>query len=263
MEGPSVLAADRRVLTPLQGRVLGLVAEAEHAYGSIDLRLEGGTALSAYYLGHRLSEDLDLFGGLEMDARDFSRIVEDRVLADGLHVVARGPLSQGFAELYVADGPGDRDRMPAGTVKVHFGRTSPFKLAPSVPTRESIRVGSYQDLCAGKLHAVCDRYQPRDFIDLHCILHRPEKGEEVPDEDELRRRFSALVDDLEAMDPGLTEVQVGQALARALGRRVLSEFPLRLLVSLEEEQIQATVGLAVEECARLARERANWDRPPT
>ncbi len=44
------LVADPGVLSPLQARLLRLIAEAEREYGSVGLRLEGGTALSAYYL---------------------------------------------------------------------------------------------------------------------------------------------------------------------------------------------------------------------
>jgi len=53
------VAAYPEVVSPLHVRTLGAVARAEEAYGSIDLRLEGGTALAGYYLGHRQSEDLD------------------------------------------------------------------------------------------------------------------------------------------------------------------------------------------------------------
>jgi predicted nucleotidyltransferase component of viral defense system len=86
-------------------------------------------------------------------------------------------------------------------------------------------VASLRDVCAGKLHAVCDRYEPRDFIDLHCILHHHAPGEAIPDDVERRRRFRALVADLEASDPGLTGVQVGQALARAAWNQALRQQP--------------------------------------
>lgn len=57
-----LLRAHRLVVSPVHVSILKAVAEAEREYGSPDLRLEGGTALSAYYLMHRQSEDLVLFG---------------------------------------------------------------------------------------------------------------------------------------------------------------------------------------------------------
>jgi hypothetical protein len=255
-----LLHAHRLVVSPVHVRVLKAVAEAEREYGSLDLRLEGGTALSAYYLMHRQSEDLDFFGSPGMDARDFRAFVEGHLSERGLHVVGRGPANQGFAEFVISDQPATVRAAERQHVKVQFGRASPFHLAPPLPTREGMPVASFRDLCAGKLHAVCDRYEPRDFIDLHCILHHHAPRETVPDESERRRRFRALVADLEASDPGLSEVQVGQALARGVERPIVTEFPLRLLVPLEDAQIQRTVRLGIEECADLTREKAAWDQ---
>jgi predicted nucleotidyltransferase component of viral defense system len=208
-----LLSADRHVVSPVHVRILEAVADAEKDYGSLDLRLEGGTALSAYYLIHRQSEDLDVFGSPGMDARDFRAFVEDHLLRRGFHVVGRGPANQGYSEFLVSDQPATVPASERQNVKVQFGRSSPFHLAPPRPTREGMPVASFRDVCAGKLHALCDRYEPRDFIDLHCILHHQVPGESVPDEPERRRRLRALVADLEESDPGLTEVQVGQALA--------------------------------------------------
>jgi len=255
-----ILRADPLVVTPLHVRVLRVIASAERAYGSLDLRLEGGTALSAYYLKHRQSEDLDLFGAPGMDARDFRAYVEARATAGGLHVVGEGAASQAFAEFLLADQPATVPALERQNIKVQFGRSSPFHLSAPLPTREGMQVASYRDVCAGKLHALCDRYEPRDFIDLHCILHHHEAGEAVPDEPERRRRLRALITDLEASDPGLTEILVGQALARGKGRPIISGFPLRLLIPLEEEDIQDTVQIGLEECARLTRDRAEWGR---
>jgi nucleotidyltransferase AbiEii toxin of type IV toxin-antitoxin system len=254
-----LLRADPLVVSPLHVRILEAVADAEREYGSLDLRLEGGTALSAYYLSHRQSEDLDLFGALRMDAADFRTFVETRLTADGLHVVGRGPASRGFAEFLVADQPEAVPALGRQNIKVQFGRTSPFHLSPPLPTHEGMQVASYRDVCAGKLHAICDRYEPRDFLDLHFILERHREGEAVPDETERRRRLRALIADLEASDPGLTAVLVGQALARGSKQPIISGFPLRLLVPLEEEDVQNTIRIALDECVQLTRKRARWD----
>jgi hypothetical protein len=186
-----------------------------------------------------------------MDARDFRSFVEDRSRERGLHVVRQGRGNQGFAETFLSD-----LQTPAGeerhrVIRVEFGRSSPFVLEPPLPTQEGVRVASYRDLTAGKLHALCDRYEPKDFIDLHSILRHHRRDEPAPAELEQRRRFRALVTDLSQSDPGLSAVQVGEALARGEGRPILAEFPLRLLVPLTEGEVQATIRLALDECAEM------------
>ncbi len=47
------LVAHPDIVSPLQILLLRLIAKAEREYGFVGLRLEGGTALSAYYLRHR------------------------------------------------------------------------------------------------------------------------------------------------------------------------------------------------------------------
>jgi hypothetical protein len=55
-------------------------------------------------------------------------------------------------------------------------------------------------------------------------------------------------------------VQVGQAFARGVDRPIVTEFPLRLLVPLADAQVQRTVQFCIEECAVLAREKAEWNQ---
>ncbi|MGH7563879.1 MAG: nucleotidyl transferase AbiEii/AbiGii toxin family protein [Gemmatimonadota bacterium] len=238
-----VLQADPAVVTPLHMEILRQVAAAEKDYGDLGLRLEGGTALAAYHLKHRRSEDLDFFAHREMDARDFSAFVAEQLRKQGQNV---RPLraTRGFAELLIANE--EKGQEP---IRVEFGRTSPFELAPPDKSREGILVASYRDLCAGKLRAVCDRYEPKDFIDLHVILRHRE---------DLRGSFLNLLADLEVSDPGLGPAQVGEALGRGLGHDIIDEFPLRMLVQISTEEIQETIQLAIAECARIARDRAGW-----
>jgi hypothetical protein len=105
---------------------------------------------------------------------------------------------------------------PDPALRVQLGIRSPYVLATPDPTEEGVPVASYKDLCAGALHAICDRFEPRDIIDLHAILHRP-----GPDEDagrdlvERRRRARDLVADPQRIDPGLTVPRIGEAVAQS------------------------------------------------
>ncbi|MGH7571220.1 MAG: nucleotidyl transferase AbiEii/AbiGii toxin family protein [Gemmatimonadota bacterium] len=245
-----VLRADPAVVTPLHLELMRQVGAAERDYGDLDLRLEGGTALAAYHLKHRRSEDLDFFAHHEMDARDFSAFVAERLRQEGRSVQSLRA-NRGFAELLITGNEGQ------DPIRLEFGRTSPFELAPPDGTPEGIRVASYRDLCAGKLHAVCDRYEPKDFIDLHAILRRPGDAR-TPGDKGTRGSFLDLLADLERSDPGLGPAQVGEALARGVGHDIVGEFPLRMLVPISTKEVRETIRMAIAECARLARERAGW-----
>ncbi|HEU0055254.1 MAG TPA: nucleotidyl transferase AbiEii/AbiGii toxin family protein [Longimicrobium sp.] len=217
-----------------------------------DLRLDGGTALSAFYLGHRQSEDLDFFGGPGLNAAGFA----DRLRAMGeRHGVVFEPTtvaSRGFARLLARD-LHDPDALP---VKVDLGSTSPFLLAPLEDSEEGIRIASFRDVAAGKLHAASDRFEVRDFIDFHAILERPGQDGRRVDDNIRRARFRALLDDVFATDPGMDVHVVGQGLARGLDRPLVSRFPLRMIAQFTDDEVQASVRLGVDECAKMIDELA-------
>ncbi|HEX2203197.1 MAG TPA: nucleotidyl transferase AbiEii/AbiGii toxin family protein [Longimicrobium sp.] len=244
-----MLKHDPAVIGELHLRVLHAVARANESAGIPDLRLDGGTALAAYYLHHRQSEDLDFFGGPALNARELGERVREEALRDGVSLEPAGPSSTGFAR-YVAR---DLENGSSEAVKVDIAGQSPFLLAPLEPTVEGIRIGSYRDLCANKLHALCDRFEARDFADLHAILHRPEPGAAVGP-DLLRARFHALLEDLVTIDPGLDAKLLGEGLARGVGKPLVSLFPLRLLLPFTDSELQETVRFCMDECVRIVNE---------
>ncbi len=252
-EPPAPLVGDRQVLGPLHLRVLEVVAAVEREYeGELGLRLEGGTALAAYHLRHRESADLDVFAALGFNALDFAFRLDERLHGLGLRVTRPGPWNEGFAELVVA-----APQVGVRPLRVQLARSSPSQLAPSVLAAEGVRVASYRDLCAGKFHAICDRFEPRDFIDLHAILHEPLTGPPIP-EATLRDRFRALIRDLTASDAGLTLPVIGPCLERGTRGRLVSGFPLALLVPIRDDEVAATVTLCCDELARMV--AAEWQR---
>jgi hypothetical protein len=242
-----MLRADPTVVTPFHIRVMRAIGDAERAYGSFDLRLEGGTALAAYHLRHRESEDLDFFAGQEVDIRDWVLFVRSHLADAGLEVRAEREAIMSFATLMVSD-----LQDPAqGSVKVQFARTSPYRLAPLDDAEEGIKVGSARDLFRGKLEAVCGRLEPRDFIDLHMILWRTDSGHGLFTTEGAVAHWRALLDDLFLCDPGLDVPYVALSVARARGRPTVTAFPLRLLKPVSDADVQATIELCLEECARL------------
>lgn len=241
-----MLKHDPAVIGELHVRVLHAAARANETAAIPDFRLDGGTALSAYYLRHRQSEDLDFFGGPALNARELGERVREEAVREGVSLEPAGPSSTGFAR-YVA-----RDLHDEGSeaVKVDIAVQSPFLLAPLEPTEDGIRIGSYRDLCANKLHALCDRFEARDFVDLHAILHRSEPGG-VTGPDLLRDRFHDVLRDLTTIDPGLDAKLLGEGLARGLDKPLVSLFPLRMLLPFTDSELQETVRFCMDECARI------------
>lgn len=239
----NLLSANPRIVTPFHIRLMHIVARADAAYGAPNLRLDGGTALAAYYLHHRQSEDLDFFSDPGLNAPAFGDAVREVAAAEGVQMDTFGGRSLGMVT-YTARGEGE----PENGVKLQFAVQSPFRLEPLQQTAEGIRVGSFRDICAGKLHAVCDRLAHRDFYDLYVIVTRGKPVAEL-EESTIRGRFAGLLADLMETDPGLTPFSVGQAIARGLNRPLVSEIELNLLVPVLEEDLQALLGYCMAECA--------------
>jgi Nucleotidyl transferase AbiEii toxin, Type IV TA system len=220
-----------------------IVARADAAYGAPNLRLDGGTALAAYYLHHRESEDLDFFSDPGLNAPAFGEVVCEAAAAEGVQVEPFGGRSLGMVT-YVAHAAAE----PEGGVRLQFAVQSPFRLEPLEDTAEGIRVSSFRDICAGKLHAVCDRLAHRDFYDLYVIVTEGRPLEELG-ESAVRARFASLLADVMEIDPGLSPFSVGQAIARGLDRPIVSAIELKLLISVEEHQIQTLLRHCIAECA--------------
>jgi hypothetical protein len=69
----------------------------------------------------------------------------------------------------------------------------------------------------------------------------------------MRQRFRTLSADLMTIDPGLTPPILGAELAKAEGRPIVREFPLRLLHPVSDAEIVSTLELCVDEVARIVR----------
>jgi hypothetical protein len=191
---------------------------------------------------HRESRDLDFFAAPSLNASEFGELVREEAEREGVQVSAVGPASLGYAT-YLA-------RLRDAAVRLDFAAASSYRLDPFDETAEGVRIASYADLCAGKLHAICDRFAERDFVDLHFILHRGASGTGA-DEAHIRSRCAELVRDVMKIDPGLDPRLVGQSLGRGVDRAIVGELPLRLLRPVTDGGIQETVRLCVDECARL------------
>lgn len=125
--------------------------------------LTGGTALSAFYLEHRLSQDLDFFTDSEKTMPPIEFLTGQIKKIPGIKDLR-------FERLF------DRRIFAASfedgnTLKVEF-TTYPFKSIEKRKKVEKLTVDSLLNIITGKLFALTDRYDPKDFVDLYFVLHR-------------------------------------------------------------------------------------------
>jgi hypothetical protein len=148
------------ILTPIQKTFLEIFSELPD---KAQFYLTGGTALAEYYLGHRLSFDLDFFTGIENLVLPTSYQIESicRKSGHNLQVVRR--FSSFVQFLFEKD---------TESLKIDLAFDSPYRLAPTVESPDGIWINNYTDLRVDKLLAYFGRSEPRDAVDLYFILQK-------------------------------------------------------------------------------------------
>jgi hypothetical protein len=147
------------VLTPFQRRILDLLA-AEPLLK--DFYLTGGTALSAFYLGHRLSEDLDFFTEAPQAVARIPAMINAFADRAGLRVT----LGRRFQTLFECRLSDSHDE----SIEMDFALDMPGRLSPIVKMPGStIGMDNPLDICCNKLSALYERSEPKDYVDLYFI----------------------------------------------------------------------------------------------
>src|SRR3989338_6144620 len=150
-------------LTRLQSKFLQAFFQT---YLKKDFFLSGGTALSAFYLQHRVSDDIDLFTvsqSVEMNA----------VTAEVLKIIHRleGKINNQVSTvtyiqfIFICAGEKLKVDVIKGT-PVHFGKTQEVN---------NITVDSLENIAVGKLLALYGRAEAKDFVDLYFLLEIEKK----------------------------------------------------------------------------------------
>lgn len=151
--------------------------------------LSGGTALAEFYLCHRISEDLDFFCGEEFSLTSIEELAK-RLTSTGKF---RRPTIRRILNRTILTFPGQ--------LVVEFDYM-PFANIEKPTIQRGIKVDSLVDIGVNKLHALLERREPKDFVDLYFIL----------------RHHYLLRDLLKLMrskfDVGLRKMDVGAALLR-------------------------------------------------
>jgi predicted nucleotidyltransferase component of viral defense system len=170
------------LLTPYQQQLLKSI-------GSSPIRdqfyLTGGTALSAFYLHHRYSEDLDLFTADPLAVTRVAPVLQD--IAKDLNAQVSFTRTLGsFLECFFEGDSGER-------VKIDFAQDSPYRLQPTLlDTEYDVYVDNATDIACNKLSALFDRAEPKDFVDVFFVCQELMPFAEL---EELTRQKHVGIDD--------------------------------------------------------------------
>lgn len=179
------------ILTPLQKKFLQEFFKCSFAN---DFFLTGGTALSAFFLSHRISEDLDLFTlnqNIDLSAVNAEAIKIINNLKGKIEDRVTSPTFSRFIFKV------DKDAVKVDIVKetpLHFGK---------ITTTNNIPIDSLENIAVGKLLALFSRADTKDFIDLYFLLKVDKKIS-----------FEKVFNLAKKKDPGLSEFYLADMLSR-------------------------------------------------
>ena len=155
---------EQEILKDWQKKAIDFIASAKELD---NFYLTGGTALAAFYLQHRISEDLDFFSTSEFSpilVHDNSSKLKDVLGASQMRF---SRLHDRFQFFY---------KLNDDEVKIEFSKY-PFQQLNPVSVINGLRVDSEEDIASNKLMTILDRFDPKDFIDLYFLLQKFELQE--------------------------------------------------------------------------------------
>lgn len=205
MNTPAILTDDQRSV---------LAALAEQPDLAAEYTLSGGTALAAFHLHHRRSDDLDFFTINPVDALRVRRFVDD--VRSRLHMEHIEGSRLYDRHIFLLLGPGERQ------LKLEFTQY-PYRHLESPAMIDGVRVEGVRDIAADKLAALLDRFEPKDYYDLYVLL-RNNQTRLARTREDAERKFHLRID----------PVQLGAAFARS---RTIPILP-HLLVPITQEEVQ-------------------------
>lgn len=148
----------KTILTSSQRQILSLLAKdkpfTKYFY------LSGGTALSEYYLHHRISEDLDFFSEKEIDNIWL------------ISLAKRIKQSTGFKKMDIEQSF-NRNLVFFTTNKVIIKTEFtyyPFTQIEKATTKNGIKIDSLIDIAVNKFFTIYQKPTARHFIDLYLII---------------------------------------------------------------------------------------------
>jgi predicted nucleotidyltransferase component of viral defense system len=152
MKRPIRGISDNRVLNSRQIAFLQKFAQSDL---KDSFRFTGGTALSAFYLEHRLSEDLDFFSSEKVPLFMLEGWLKT------LNFISDSSYTKQFDRNIFSIQFKD-----SSLLKVEFAYY-PLKNIEDTYLIEGLRVDSFLDIIVNKLCAIADRMDAKDYVDIY------------------------------------------------------------------------------------------------
>lgn len=149
------------VLTPYQVEILKLFFGTEFAKTFF---LTGGTALSAFYLAHRNSKDLDLFSIESFDSQQLDLTITDIAQKMNCIVVSKVKTST-YNEIYL------ENKQDKWTQRIDIVREQPKRFG-TISDVDGVLVDSLENIGSNKICAIFGRLEIKDYIDLYTIIEK-------------------------------------------------------------------------------------------
>lgn len=148
------------ILTKEQDIILAEVKKSE--FLSTNFYFTGGTALSAFYLQHRYSEDLDFFSEKNIDTETIFTFFQD---LSRQHSFTFTSEFQQVVYIFLLKFNN------TATLKVDFGYY-PYKQIEKPNELNGIKTDSLIDIAVNKLLTITQRDTAKDFVDLYFLLEK-------------------------------------------------------------------------------------------
>jgi predicted nucleotidyltransferase component of viral defense system len=188
--------------------------------------LSGGTALTEFYLNHRISEDLDFFSLDEFSLIPIQAFLKD--ISPKLHCSKIE--YRNFMGLHTFFIHGEKE-----ILKVDFNYY-PFPLIEKGKNYGNLSVDSLHDIAVNKLQTIATQPRSRDFIDLYFIIQ--ETGWDINSlQKDARNKFDYFVDSLHLGSQFLqaTELKDYPKMIKSLKEKEWQDFFLNEARKLKEE----------------------------
>lgn len=127
--------------------------------------LTGGGALAEYYLGHRLSQDIDLFTQDREAWQSIESDLQAAAAAVGASLEFRAAQESNELHRAILRLPDEPD------LKIDIVRDTPPHFGEPTMREDGVIVDTLENIAVGKLSALYGRAYPRDFVDLYFLLN--------------------------------------------------------------------------------------------
>lgn len=148
----------KSVLTPFQKVILDAVCKEK--FITDNFWMAGGTALSEFYLQHRLSDDFDFFTDSEIDLEEIRKKLSGIIKQPEIKSVEYRTV-QSSKVFFLKSGQKE-------VVKTDFNYF-PFPKFGKMKNYKGLKIASLLDIAISKLDTILIRNKARDFVDFYFI----------------------------------------------------------------------------------------------